>query len=102
MERQKRDGNHSLSKNKLVQDSEGNEQNGYLDPVPNETKIDHPKEPNEIHKNTLKEEVLQEVTENEMEMLLDKVNQNVQEALKKFQHNKNKEYEKTQKQINNS
>jgi NAD(P)H-dependent FMN reductase len=35
-----------------------------------------------------------------MEMLLDVVNQNVQEALKKFQDNKNKEYEKTQKQIN--
>jgi NAD(P)H-dependent FMN reductase len=34
-----------------------------------------------------------------MEVLLDKVNQNVQEALKKFQDNKNKEYEKTQKQI---
>jgi uncharacterized protein involved in exopolysaccharide biosynthesis len=32
-------------------------------------------------------------------MLLDKVNQNIQEALKKFQDNKNKEYEKTQKQI---
>jgi hypothetical protein len=28
------------------------------------------------------------------------VNQNLQEALKKFQDNKNKEYEKTQKQIN--
>jgi uncharacterized protein Yka (UPF0111/DUF47 family) len=35
-----------------------------------------------------------------MEMLLDMVNQNVQEALKKFQDTKNKEYEKTQKQIN--
>jgi hypothetical protein len=35
-----------------------------------------------------------------MEMLLDMVKQNVQEALKKFQDNKNKEYEKTQKQIN--
>jgi hypothetical protein len=33
-------------------------------------------------------------------MLLDKVNQNIQEALKKFQDNKNKDYEKTQKQIN--
>jgi uncharacterized protein Yka (UPF0111/DUF47 family) len=32
-------------------------------------------------------------------MLLDMVNQNVQEALKKFWDNKNKEYEKTQKQI---
>jgi hypothetical protein len=28
------------------------------------------------------------------------VNQNIQEALKKFQDNKNKEYEKTQKQMN--
>jgi polyhydroxyalkanoate synthesis regulator phasin len=34
-----------------------------------------------------------------MEMLLDMVNQNIQEVLKKFQDNKNKEYEKTQKQI---
>jgi DNA-binding protein YbaB len=35
-----------------------------------------------------------------MEMLLDMVNQSIQEALKKFQDTKNKEYEKTQKQIN--
>jgi uncharacterized tellurite resistance protein B-like protein len=35
-----------------------------------------------------------------MEMLLDMINQNVQEAPKKFQDIKNKEYEKTQKQIN--
>jgi chromosome segregation ATPase len=33
-------------------------------------------------------------------MLLDMVNQSIQEALKKFQNNKNKEYEETQKQIN--
>jgi hypothetical protein len=33
-------------------------------------------------------------------MLLDMVNQNVQEAVKKFQDTKNKENEKTQKQIN--
>jgi hypothetical protein len=38
--------------------------------------------------------------ENFIEMLLDMVNQNVQEALKKFQDNKNKEYETTQKQTN--
>jgi hypothetical protein len=44
----------------------------------------------------LQEEILQVITENFMEMLLDMVNQNVQEALK-FQENKNKEYEKTQK-----
>jgi molecular chaperone GrpE (heat shock protein) len=35
-----------------------------------------------------------------MEMILDMVNQNIQEALKKFQDTKNQEYEKTQKQIN--
>jgi chromosome segregation ATPase len=35
-----------------------------------------------------------------MEMLLEMINQNIQEALKKFQDTKNKEYKKTQKQIN--
>jgi uncharacterized protein involved in exopolysaccharide biosynthesis len=48
----------------------------------------------------LKEEILQVITENFIEMLLDVANQNIQEALKKFQDTKNKEYEKTQKQIN--
>jgi hypothetical protein len=48
----------------------------------------------------LKEEILQVNTENFMEMLLDMVKQKVQEALNKFQDNKNKEYEKTQKHIN--
>jgi ElaB/YqjD/DUF883 family membrane-anchored ribosome-binding protein len=33
-------------------------------------------------------------------MLLDMVNQTIWETLKKFQDNKNKEHEKTQKQIN--
>jgi hypothetical protein len=93
MGRWNRDGNHSPYKNKLVQNSEGNEENEYSVPDPNKTKIDYPKEHNELHKNTLKEEI----TENFMEMLLDKVNQNVQEVLKKFQDNKYKEYEKTQK-----
>jgi polyhydroxyalkanoate synthesis regulator phasin len=35
-----------------------------------------------------------------MEMLLDMVKQIIQEVLKKFKNTKNKEYEKTQKQIN--
>jgi hypothetical protein len=39
-------------KNKLVQDSEENEENGYPVPDPNKTKIDYPKEPNKAHKNT--------------------------------------------------
>jgi ABC-type transporter Mla subunit MlaD len=100
MGRQKRDGNHSPPKNKLVHDSEGNEENRYSVPYSNKTKIDYPKEPNKAHKNTLKEEIMQSINENFMEMLPDKVNQNIQEALKKFQDNKNKEYEKTQKQMN--
>jgi uncharacterized protein YlxW (UPF0749 family) len=94
------DGNHSSPKNKLVQDSEGNEENRFPVPDSNKTKIEYPKEPNKAHKNTLKEEILKEITDNFMEMLLDMVNQNIQEVLKKFQDNKNKEYEKTQKQIN--
>jgi hypothetical protein len=99
MGRQKRDGNHSLPKNKLVQDSEGSEENGYPVLDSKKTKIGYPKVPNEAHKNILEEEILQEITENFMEMLLGKVNQNIQEALKKFQDTKNKQYEKTQKQI---
>jgi uncharacterized protein Yka (UPF0111/DUF47 family) len=59
-----------------------------------------PRTPMVPHKNILKEEILQVITENFMEMLLDMVNKNVQEALKKFQDTKNKEYNKTQKQIN--
>jgi methionyl-tRNA synthetase len=43
---------------------------------------------------------LQEKTENFIEKILDMVNQNIQGALKKFQDTKNKEHEKTQKQIN--
>jgi hypothetical protein len=47
----------------------------------------------------LKEETLQVINENFTEMILDMVNQNVQETLKKLQDNKNKECEKVQKQI---
>jgi hypothetical protein len=48
--------------------------------------MNYPKEHNEAKENTLKEEI----TENFTEMLLDKVNQNIQEALKKFQDNNKK------------
>jgi ABC-type transporter Mla subunit MlaD len=98
--RQKRDGNHSPCKNNLIQDLEGNEENGYPILDTNKTKINDTKEPNNVHKNALKEEILQTITENFMEMLPDMVNQNIQEAFKKFQDTKNKEHEKTQKQIN--
>jgi hypothetical protein len=100
MWRRKRARNHSPSKNKLVQDSEGNEENRYPDQDSNQTKINYTKEPNEAYKNTLKGEILQVINENFIEMLLDMVNPNVQEALKKFQDTKNKQYEKTHKKIN--
>jgi hypothetical protein len=40
---------------------------------------------------TLKEHILQVITENFMQMILHMVNQNIQETLKKFQDTKNKE-----------
>jgi hypothetical protein len=100
MGKRKRDAIHSLPKNKVVQDLEQNKENKYPDPDCNKTKINYTKESNEAHKNILKEEILQVINENFTEMLPDMVNQNVQEALNKFQDNKIKEYKKTQKQIN--
>jgi Zn-finger protein len=91
MGKRKRDGNNYPQKNNLIQDSEGNEENGYLVLDSNKTKINNTKEPNYVHKNNLKEEILQVITEHFMDM----VSQNVQEALKKYQETKNKEYEKT-------
>jgi hypothetical protein len=64
MGRRKREGNHSPLKNKLVQYVEQNEEHGYPYPDSNKTKINYTKEPNEAHKNTLKEEILQVINEN--------------------------------------
>jgi hypothetical protein len=57
-------------------------------------KINYAKEPNEAHKNNLKEVILQVLNENFIEMTLDMVNKNVQETFKKFQDNKNRKFEK--------
>jgi hypothetical protein len=95
MGNRKRDGNHSTPQNNLIQDSKWNEENGYPAPDSNKTKIDDTKEQSDVHKNILKEEILQVITENFMEMIIDTGNQSVQDALKKFQGTKNKEYEKT-------
>jgi hypothetical protein len=88
-----------LEKHNLIQDSKGNEENRYPVPDPKNKKRNDTKYP-AVHKNTLKEEHFQEITENFMEKILDVVNQNVQDALRKFQDTKNKAYKKTQKQIN--
>jgi hypothetical protein len=76
----------SFSKTKLVQYSEVNEENGYPDPDSNKAKINYTKEHKEVHKNTMKEESLNVINENFIEMLLDMFNQNIQEALKKFKY----------------
>jgi hypothetical protein len=95
----RRDGNHSTQKNNLIYDSE--ELGIHLTvPDPNKTMTNDTTDPSDAHKNTLKEEILQEITENFMEKILDMANQNVEDALKKFQDTKNKEHEKTCKQIN--
>jgi uncharacterized protein YPO0396 len=62
-------------------------------------KINYAKEPNEAHKKKLTEEILQVINENFIRMILDMVNQNVQETLKKFLDNKNRKLEKVQEQI---
>jgi hypothetical protein len=56
------------------------------------------KEPSVTHVKTLKEEILEAITEKFMEKILDVVSQNVQDALEKFQDTKNNEHEKTQTQ----
>jgi hypothetical protein len=43
----KKRGKPFFSNNKLVQKPEGNEENRYLDPDSNKTKINYAKEPNE-------------------------------------------------------
>jgi hypothetical protein len=77
MGRGKKDGNHSPSNNKLVQEPEGNQENICPNPDSNKTKINYAKEPNEAHKNHLREEILQIINENFIERILDMVNQNV-------------------------
>jgi hypothetical protein len=69
---------------KLVQEPDGNEENRYSHQDSNKTKINYAKEPKEAHKNNLKEEILAIINENLIKMTLDRLNQNVQETLKKF------------------
>jgi hypothetical protein len=95
----RRDENHSPQKNNSIQDSVGNEENGYPIPGFNKTMIIVTKNPSDTHIKTFKEEILEDSAEKFMEKIQDIVNQNVQDTLKKFQDTKNKEHEKTQKQI---
>jgi hypothetical protein len=56
-----------------MQYSEGNEENGYSFSDFNKTKTGYSKEPNKHHKNNQKKEILQVITKNFMERLLDMV-----------------------------
>jgi hypothetical protein len=99
MGRQKKARKLFSPNNKLVQEPEGNEENRCSDPDFNKTKVNYAKEPNEAQKNILKEEILHVIKENFIEIILDMVNPNVQETLRKFQDNKNREFEKAQEEI---
>jgi hypothetical protein len=92
MGRRRKDENHSPQKNNLIQDSKGNEENGYLVPDSKRTMTNVTKEPSNVHKKTFKGGI----TEKFMVKVVGIVNHNVQNALKKFQDTKNKEHEKTE------
>jgi predicted house-cleaning noncanonical NTP pyrophosphatase (MazG superfamily) len=73
-----------LLKNNSIQDSEGNEDNGYPVLDPNKIKINDTKELSNTHRNTLKEEIPQEITENFMEKIYDALNQMYKIHLRNF------------------
>jgi hypothetical protein len=68
-----------------------NTENGYSVSDLNKRRINFTKEPSDNHMKTLKEEILEQISEKFMEKILDMANQNVQYVLNKFQDNKNKE-----------
>jgi hypothetical protein len=68
----------------------GNEENEYSFPDPKSIMISMTTEPNDIHKKSLKEEILGELIETLMEKLQEMIKQNVQNALKQLQDTTNK------------
>jgi hypothetical protein len=70
MGRQKKQENQLPHSKKLVQDTEGNEENIYSDPDSNKMKINYAKEPSEAQKNNLKDEIFEVINENFIEMIL--------------------------------
>jgi hypothetical protein len=63
MGRHKKQGNQFPHSKKLVQETEGNEENRFSDLDSNKMKINYAKGPNEAHKNNLKEGILQIIRE---------------------------------------
>jgi hypothetical protein len=58
-----------LKKNYSIQNSVGNEENGYPVPDRNKTMINVTKEPTDTHIKTLKEEILKDITKKFMEKI---------------------------------
>jgi hypothetical protein len=56
MGKRSRNGKHSPQKNNSIQDSVGNEENGYTVPDSNKTMINVIKKPSDTHRKSLKEE----------------------------------------------
>jgi hypothetical protein len=59
----RRDGNHFPQKHNSIQDSMGNEDNGYLVPDLNETMINVTKGPGDTHIKMHKEEMWEEISD---------------------------------------
>jgi hypothetical protein len=79
-----------------------NEENEYPAPDLNKTMINVTKELSGAHKKQNKKpskKKSRKKSEKYMEKILDMAHQNIQDSLKKFQDNKNKEHEMTEKQI---
>jgi hypothetical protein len=73
----RKDGNHSLQKSNSIQDSVGNEENGYPVPDLKKTIINVTKTFSVAQEKTLKEKIWEEISEKFMEKILDMLNQNV-------------------------
>jgi hypothetical protein len=57
------DGNYTPQKKNSIEDLVGNEKNSYPVPDPKKTMKNITKEPSDAHKKTLKEKILEQITE---------------------------------------
>jgi hypothetical protein len=69
MGRRRRDENHSPQRSKSIQDSVQSEENGYPVPDLNKRMINVTKEHTDTHIITLREEIMEDITEKFMEKI---------------------------------
>jgi esterase/lipase len=97
MERRRKQVNSThKNSNNPVEDLVRNAENEYPVPDPNKTIIHMT---NDIHKNSLKEEIMNDLIKILMEKLQEKVKQNIRDVLKQYQGTTNKKHEKAQKKL---